>query len=110
MLIKSIVTSFRSKRASKSRLELSSPFILDRDDITQYRRALDLELNDELTIEPLQMPIFLSAVTEPAMLLLLASRSCPINALGAVNVRNRLELVDPISLIYHSYSSIRGRL
>jgi hypothetical protein len=49
-------------------------------------------------------------VTEPAMLLLLASRSCPINALGAVNVRNRLELVDPISLIYHSYSSIRGRL
>lgn len=41
------------------------------------------------------MPMFLSAVTEPAMLLLLACPPCPINALGAVNVRNRLELVRP---------------
>jgi len=41
------------------------------------------------------MPMFLSAVTEPAILLLLACAPYPIDTLDAVNVRNRLELVRP---------------
>ncbi|KAF1938098.1 hypothetical protein EJ02DRAFT_474658 [Clathrospora elynae] len=46
-------------------------------------------------MDPAQLMLFLSAVTEPAMLLLLASPWYPINPLGAVNVRNRFELMQP---------------
>lgn len=38
--------------------------------------------------------LLLSAVTEPAMLLLIAKRTCPIKPLGAVNVRNTFQILD----------------
>lgn len=43
-------------------------------------------------MEKKHIHLFLSALTEPAMLLLLASRQCPIDSVGAVNVRNRFEI------------------
>ena len=42
-----------------------------------------------------QQLLFLSALAEPAMLLLLARNSCKVRPLGAVNVRNRIELLRP---------------
>jgi hypothetical protein len=42
--------------------------------------------------------LFLSAVTEPAMLLLLGKWNCPIDPVGSVNVRNRFEIVNPTIL------------
>lgn len=41
------------------------------------------------------LALFLSAVSSPAQLLLLAKRQCPIKPLGAVNVRNRFEVLKP---------------
>lgn len=74
---------------------LYSPFDPSHTDIARYHSAIGLKGNPTTSIEPSHLLLFLSAVTEPAMLLLLANRSCPINPLGAVNVRNRFELLQP---------------
>jgi len=39
--------------------------------------------------------LFLSAATEPAMLLLLSKSNCPADPVGSVNVRNRFEIINP---------------
>ncbi|KAH7408647.1 hypothetical protein DE146DRAFT_646847 [Phaeosphaeria sp. MPI-PUGE-AT-0046c] len=75
-------------------ITLSSPFSINEEDVSRYCQAVgSLDRTGELPASAL--PLFLSAVTEPAMLLLLASPRCPINALGAVNVRNRFEVLRP---------------
>jgi len=81
-------------RIKLSALELDSIFTLDADDVVRYQTAVGGTSNTEQLSAP-HLMLFLSAMTEPAMLLLLASPWCPINPLGAVNVRNRFDLVRP---------------
>jgi hypothetical protein len=59
----------------------------------RYNRAAKTVGIDTST-HPLHLMLFLSAATEPAMLLLLSKANCPVDPVGAVNVRNRFELVD----------------
>jgi acyl dehydratase len=74
-------------------LTLSSPFrITYPNDVVRWDRALGNGCS--ITGTPM-LPLFLAAVTEPAMLLLLMHPKCPINALGAVNVRNRFTVLRP---------------
>jgi acyl dehydratase len=74
-------------------LTLSSPFCITYpDDVVKWDHALGNACS--ITETPM-LPLFLAAVTEPAMLLLLMHPRCPINALGAVNVRNRFSVLRP---------------
>jgi acyl dehydratase len=74
-------------------LTLSSPFrITYPNDVVHWDRALGNGCS--ITGTPM-LPLFLAAVTEPAMLLLLMHPKCPVNALGAVNVRNRFTVLRP---------------
>jgi hypothetical protein len=100
MLGKSVLKVVRIMRNPKKSPTLPAPFTLSKDDIVRYQEAVGLQTGDETVLKALHIPIFLSAVTEPAMLLFLASSSCLINPLGAVNVRNRFELLrpDPVDL------------
>jgi acyl dehydratase len=99
MIVKSIFYQTSKSRAVDNKndsgeMTLSSPFSINEEDISRYHRAAgSLDRTGELS--DLALPVFLSAVTEPAMLLLLASLRCPINPLGAVNVRNRFEVLRP---------------
>lgn len=99
MIVKSVFNQTSGSEADANRndsgmITLSSPFSITEEDISRYHQAVDsFACTGE--ISDLTLPLFLSAVTEPAMLLLLASPRCPINPLGAVNVRNRFEVLRP---------------
>lgn len=83
--------------ATPPSLTLSMPLILQKRDMAAYIRAVrDKSRTDfDIDINNAQLLLLLSSVTEPAMLLLLAKRGCPIRPLGAVNVRNRFEFLRP---------------
>ncbi|WVQ95447.1 hypothetical protein IAU59_002544 [Kwoniella sp. CBS 9459] len=71
------------------------PFRMKREDVDLYRSASGATCSVEELLEiPAHLQLFLSALTEPAMLVLLAKRGCPIDPIGAVNVRNRFEIPD----------------
>jgi acyl dehydratase len=80
---------------------LSMPFRWSERDVALYRQCIANESgtdhdNDDgadTLANPLQLQLYLSATTMPAMLLLVARSGCPINPIGAVNVRNRFEIV-----------------
>lgn len=74
-------------------LSLSMPIQLTSKHVKKYGLAVNPEHSDELEMNNAQLMLFLSSMTEPAMLLLLGKRNCPIRPLGAVNVRNRFELL-----------------
>jgi hypothetical protein len=95
MLIKSIIHAIPGlRRAKTTRLKIIAPFKLGAEDFARYHLAASGNGScQEMDIA--QLMLFLSAVSEPVMLLLLASPWCPINPLGAVNVRNRFELLRP---------------
>lgn len=76
-------------------ISLSMPLRTTHQDLADYVRAVQVESVDKLTWNNVQLSMILSAWAEPAMLLLLATRTCKIRPLGAVNVRNRLELLRP---------------
>lgn len=61
--------------------------------MNQYTSAVKHDDAEEVELNNPQLMLFLSSITEPAMLLLLAKRGCPIRPLGSVNVRNRFELL-----------------
>ncbi|WVF67788.1 hypothetical protein IAT40_002549 [Kwoniella sp. CBS 6097] len=72
------------------------PFRVQHKDVDLYRIACGATCAPEELLEiPAHLQLLLSALTEPAMLVLLAKRGCPIDPIGAVNVRNRFELPDP---------------
>ena len=92
-IVKSILYAIPGvPRIKSSGLELDSPFIIDAEDVARYQLAVGRGRAGS-RIPPAQLMLFLSAMTEPAMLLLLASPWCPISPLGAVNVRNRFEIL-----------------
>jgi acyl dehydratase len=75
-------------------ISLEIPFRTSAPDLIRYNRAAKTSGIDT-TSHPLHLMLFLSAVTEPAMLLLLTKINCPMDPIGGVNVRNRFEIVDP---------------
>jgi hypothetical protein len=100
MMMRSAVDVFRgpNREGNTSKLDeltLSCPFHITREDIARYQNAVSQEKNKSIDLAHSATLLFLSAVTEPAMLLLLASPRCPISPLGAVNVRNHFELLRP---------------
>jgi acyl dehydratase len=84
-----------SNTSTLDELTLSSTFHITKGDITRYIDAVGQKRDKSIDLAPSATLLFLSTVTEPAMLLLLASPRCPINPLGAVNVRNRFDLLRP---------------
>jgi acyl dehydratase len=75
-------------------ISLEIPFQASAPDLIRYNRAAKTSGIDT-TSHPLHLMLFLSAVTEPAMLLLLSKINCPMDPVGGVNVRNRFEIIDP---------------
>ncbi|KAH7063761.1 hypothetical protein BKA63DRAFT_526089 [Paraphoma chrysanthemicola] len=79
-----------------SELSISAPFRIEKKDLARYQQTVGGETTiPNSLITGHSLALFLSALTEPAMLLLLASPACSISPLGAVNVRNRFELLRP---------------
>ncbi|KNG48083.1 ricin b lectin [Stemphylium lycopersici] len=96
MIIKSVIYAIPGvPRANAVRLQLNSPFAVTAEDVARFHLAVGNEGSATSDLGHLQLIMFLSAMTESAMLLLLASPRCPINPLGAVNVRNEFELIRP---------------
>ncbi|KAF1991355.1 Thioesterase/thiol ester dehydrase-isomerase [Aulographum hederae CBS 113979] len=76
-------------------ISLSSPLNLTSHDLELYLSSLlgPSFHHRKLPWSPHHTLLFLTATSSPTLLLLLAKRGCPINPLGAVNVRNRFELL-----------------
>jgi len=74
-------------------ISLEIPFQISAPDLIRYNRAAKTSGIDTIS-HPVHLMLFLSAVTEPAMLLLLTKINCPMDPVGGVNVRNRFEIVD----------------
>jgi hypothetical protein len=91
MLGRSVLSMFHKPKECANQVSLFSPFRLSKYDIARYRDAIGLSTGKYPVIGASRLPLFLSAVTEPAILLLLASPCCPINPLGAANVCNTFE-------------------
>ncbi|KAF3902343.1 hypothetical protein AA313_de0205459 [Arthrobotrys entomopaga] len=70
------------------------PFKFTKRDIEQYTTATGSN-RDEIDKYKVIKALFLSAITEPCMLLVMVKRGCPIQPLGAVNVRNSFEILRP---------------
>lgn len=77
-------------------------------ELTRYTDASGAD-KSEVVDHPLHSLLFLSAVTEPAMLLLLAKLNCSVDAVGSVNTRNRLEAVQPKLLREKLRNSVKGQ-
>lgn len=89
------ISSLPSTETASQELTVRCPFRVEQEDEARYLHATRPNDNSKDPIESSHLMLFLSAMTEPAMLLLLTSPQCPVNPLGAVNVRNRFELLRP---------------
>lgn len=76
-------------------INLTMPLKPTQHDLVDFVKAVQPGSSDSFQWNSVQLALLLSAWTEPAMLLLLATRNCKVRPLGAVNVRNRLELLRP---------------
>lgn len=79
---------------SGPQLSVKMPLHLEKGDIEKFNKALG-ENEVDFTNNAGLMMFFLSAVTEPTMLLLLGKKQCAIKPLGSVNVENQFELLNP---------------
>jgi len=76
-------------------IEVSMPLRISKIDLKKYKEAVGAAENQNLFHDPAQICLFLSSISEPAMLLLLGHNRCPVRPLGSVNVRNKFELFHP---------------
>lgn len=83
----------KDKYTLSGAISLEIPFHTSPADVIRYNRAAKTAGIDTIS-HLLHLMLFLSAATEPAMLLLLTKRNCPMDPVGGVNVRNRFEIVD----------------
>ncbi|KIW32192.1 uncharacterized protein PV07_03751 [Cladophialophora immunda] len=84
------------KSPGADELTLVMPFRVTQADLAAYSAAIKNPPDSEsVDLAGSQLLLFLSASSEPAMLLLLAHSSCTVRPLGSVNVRNRFELLRP---------------
>jgi acyl dehydratase len=81
-------------REQRSILTLSAPFQITPEDISRFNNAVDSLDVSTPDISPPMMPIFLAALTEPAILLLAHPR-CPVHALRAINTCNQFSIIRP---------------
>ncbi|KAJ9606831.1 hypothetical protein H2200_008841 [Cladophialophora chaetospira] len=81
--------------SDQDELSLTIPLQISPADFDAYAKATKSTADVSHGWNSSQALFFLSALTEPAMLLLLARSSCKLRPLGAVNVRNRFELFKP---------------
>ena len=81
--------------SNRDELSLIMPLQIHQEDFGAYAKAVGSTANAYDGWSGSQSLFFLSALTEPAMLLLLARSSCKVRPLGSVNVNNRMELLDP---------------
>lgn len=86
---------------------LSMPFEVTQEELARYAEAAGIEPSDILD-HPLHLLLFLSAVTEPAMLLLLSKVNCPVDPVGSVNTRNHFEALEPPRLISTLRDAVKG--
>ena len=77
------------------KLSTSMPFRIRKRDLVQYAQAVNLDKSENVLETPAQTCLLLSVLSMPAMLLLLAHGDSPVRPLGAVNARNRFELLRP---------------
>jgi len=82
-----------SQDTSAPALTLTMPLEMGEDDVQLYTKAVADKA--DISTVPGHMLLAMSAIIEPAMLLLLGKKGCPVLPLGAVNVRNRFELSCP---------------
>ncbi|KIV84605.1 hypothetical protein PV11_00377 [Exophiala sideris] len=87
---------------------LTMPLRTSQKDLNAYTLAVERTTQTNASWTRSQAMLFLSALTEPAMLLLLAESSCKLRPLGAVNVRNRFELIRPDLCTEHTLKSFSG--
>ncbi|KAI1618820.1 hypothetical protein EDD37DRAFT_623773 [Exophiala viscosa] len=87
---------------------LTMPVRTSQKDLDAYTLAVERTTQTNALWTGSKAMLFLSALTEPAMLLLLAETSCKLCPLGAVNVRNRFELLRPDLCTEHSLKSFSG--
>jgi acyl dehydratase len=94
---KPYVPVFGSSRTREQRniLTLSTPFQITQGDISRFHNAVDSPDISAPDIPIPMMPIFLAALTEPAILLLLAHPRCPVHALRAINTSNQFSTICP---------------
>jgi acyl dehydratase len=94
---KPYVPVFGSSRTREQRsiLTLSAPFQITQEDISRFHDAVDSPDISAPDIPTPMMPIFLAALTEPAILLLLAHTRCPVHALRAINTSNQFSTIRP---------------
>ncbi|EOA83530.1 hypothetical protein ACJQWK_00598 [Exserohilum turcicum] len=96
MMIKSLFyATTKTSRPDPTGLQLCSPLVISPEDVTRFLSAVGHQGSKAPSLGHAQLMLFLSVMTEPAMLLLISSPRCPINPLGAVNVRNTFELIRP---------------
>lgn len=96
-------------------LRLSTPFRITRGDLERYAAATGASEGEPILSNAAQACLLLSAFSEPAMLLLLASNGCPVRPLGAVNARNKFELLASAlctvdALVNMNRAELRARL
>ncbi|KAK5028832.1 hypothetical protein LTS07_006211 [Exophiala sideris] len=87
---------------------LTMPLRTSQQDLNAYTLAVERKTQTNASWTRSTAMLFLSALTEPAMLLLLAESSCKLRPLGAVNVRNRFELIRPDLCTEHTLKSFSG--
>ena len=87
---------------------LTMPLRTSQKDLNAYTLAVERTTQSNASWTGPKAMLFLSALTEPAMLLLLADSSCKLRPLGAVNVRNRFELLRPDLCTEHTLKSFSG--
>lgn len=78
---------------------MTMPFDCTKAELEKYAKAADTKVVlGSILDNPLHLMLFLSAATEPAMLMLLSKVNCPVDPVGSVNTRNRFEILDPKGL------------
>lgn len=83
------------------------PLHITEADLTAYATAVNSTTRSG-GLSGVKLLFFLSAMSEPAMLLLLAHRSCKVRPLGGVNVRNKIELLRPGICTEQALRRLRG--
>ena len=73
---------------------------IEHEDIATFLKAVDSQATDSSTPEKdsreIVNPFFLVSQTVPLVIAIIASRSCPIKPLGAVNTKNVLRFLNPV--------------
>ncbi|KAF4549886.1 Hypothetical protein D9617_19g101910 [Elsinoe fawcettii] len=112
LLIRSVLGVFTARKAdplldngervTRPQLSLSLPLRIRPNHYQDYAKAIGRSASDmspeklrrHIATHEAHLAMFLGSLCQPSIPLLLARKGCPIRPLGAVNVSNRIELID----------------